>query len=68
MQSELATKTLNLVCERDKYHVSLAEIAEGSGVNIEWLRSFVYGKIDIHNASVARVEALHNYMMKNVTK
>ncbi len=68
MLSELATETLALVKNREKHRVTLADIAEGAGVELEWLRSFVFGKINIHNASVARVEALHKYMSKTEAK
>lgn len=64
MQSELAIKAQYLVRERKKYSLTLAEIAEGSGVNREWLTDFTYDRINIHNASVSRIEALINFFEK----
>lgn len=65
MQSELAEKTLDLVRQSD---IPLTKIAEETGLGFEWLRSFAYGKINIHNAAVSRVEALHNFLAKTAVK
>lgn len=61
MQSQLAAETLALVKGRPP-SLTLPVIAEETGLSVDWLRNFLYERVNIHECSVARVEKLHVYM------
>lgn len=64
MQSELALKAQYLVRTRKQRRITLAAIAEGTGLSRDWLIDFTYDRFNIHNAAVSRIEAIITFFEK----
>lgn len=64
MQSELALKAQYLVRHRKTYRLTIARIAEETGLSRDWLIDFTYDRFNIHNAAVSKIEAIVNFFEK----
>ena len=58
-------KTLKLLRDRPA-SMNLKEVAEGSGLNEAWIRSFHQGKVN--NPSVVFIEILYEFLAKKSLK
>ena len=59
--SRWANQTANMIRNRPQW-VSLSNIAEDAKINLDWLAKFTRGQIP--NASIERVNELHDYLNK----